>query len=315
MVEVDDFVVTSTSDTGVQTIEADLPFSELDATPASEPVVAEDVQPEQKIDKRTLAGKKQSIQAEIDALTAAKYQTKREAEAAKAELDALKSERAQISQVQPSQSVPTPNGADPEPQESQFDDYGKFVKAQARWEARQEFREQQQAAQRVRQEAEVTRSQRERIESFSKRIEASKGGDPAFLDKISPDVLALKPFHALLPGEQGGPLNAMAEEILNSPVAPQVMLHLTQHPEDFQRIATLPPRELVREMAKIEARFEVASPSAQPKAPVISQAKPPIKPMGSAPSAVDDGEISDDLPVEEHIRRMNARDRAARRGL
>ena len=89
--------------------------------------------------------------------------------------------------------------------------------------------------------------------------------------------------------------------------------HLSD-PKEFQRLATLPPTQVVRELAKVEARLGAAAPSERGAAPrpTASQARPPITPLGTTPhAAADDG--SDDEPVEAFIRRENTKDRKAGR--
>jgi hypothetical protein len=145
---------------------------------------------------------------------------------------------------------------DPEPSPDKFESYDAFVKAQARWEARQELREQSQAAHtRAAADRHAAAEQTTRTK-FVESIQATTATDPEFLSRVSPDVLALKPFAALAPGEQGGPRNAIAQELMESAVAPQLMLHFSQHPEELRRLETLAPRDLIREFGRLEARLE-----------------------------------------------------------
>lgn len=256
-----------------------------------------------KLDKRTKAGRQAAIQQEIDALIAQRTEARKALEAEKAQLEALRAPQAK-------------SGDDPEPQESEFDDYGKYVKAQARWEARQEFRAQQQATYEAQQAALAQREIESRTATFSAKMQEASAKTPGFLDTIRPELLELRPFSALQPGETGDASNALAEEILRSERPAELLRYLSDHPEDVQRLVTLPPQEFLRQMARIDVRLDAASDTAAPvsKTPPLSQAKPPIRAMGSVPSAGDDGELSDDLPVEEYIRRANALDRQKRFG-
>lgn len=161
--------------------------------------------------------------------------------------------------------------------------YEEYLDQRADFRADQTYRarkaEEQQAAER----AQLSRTQQERATKFQERITAVTATDPDFIARISPDVLALKPFDALLPGERPSALNAIAEELLSSPLAPQLMRHFTDHPEVLQSLSTLSPRELLREMGKLEASFPDAS-AAQPPTPVTGAPAPPTV-LGTKPAA------------------------------
>lgn len=161
--------------------------------------------------------------------------------------------------------------------------YEEYLDQRADFRADQTYRarkaEEQQAAER----AQLSRTQQERATKFQERITAVTATDPDFIARISPDVLALKPFDALLPGERPSALNAIAEELLSSPLAPQLMRHFTDHPEVLQHLGTLSPRELLREMGKLEASFPDAN-AAVPLTPVTGAPAPPTV-LGTKPAA------------------------------
>ena len=92
------------------------------------------------------------------------------------------------------------------------------------------------------------------------------------------------------------------------------LLEYVSDPHAFQRLATLPPDQVIRTLARVEAGFAAAPGSSGPVAkPSASQAHPPIKPLGSAPRAPDADDGSDDEPFESFLRRENAKDRKAGR--
>ena len=92
----------------------------------------------------------------------------------------------------------------------------------------------------------------------------------------------------------------------------ELLQWLSAHPDESQRLSTLHPADTYREMGKLEGRLEAASSSRGP-ARVVSNARAPIKPLGTSPHVSDPFEISDDLSMDEHFRRMNAADRQAGR--
>lgn len=144
---------------------------------------------------------------------------------------------------------------------------------------------------------ELTAAQNQRVDTFVSRLNDAKTADPEFVTKLTPDVRALKPFGGLQPGEQGGPRNVIAEQIYDSPIAPQVLLHLSQHPEVMAaleampaHIASLPTQlrtkahiqHIVREYGKLEGSLATAATADRPAAPSTITAAPPPPPSVSS---------------------------------
>jgi len=322
-----DFIVTSSSES-----EADMrsalaePTTEPsgDAAPVEEaaPVeadaapVEDDKKEEPAPKKKGAEARKQSIQAEIDELTAKRHEARRAIEAEAAELQRLRNELAQQqSRTQPAAA----SSDDPEPTLDAFETYDAFVRAQAQWAARQVIRETRQQELQQQQQTLMVREQEQRKRQFAQQWSEAVSADPTFETSIRPDLLEMKPWSYLTPEERQSATvyNAIAEEVLRASNGPQLLKYLSENFDtEFQRLASLQsPDDLRWSMAKLQGRLEAASsigPASTPRP--ISSAKPPIKPMGSAPSAGDDDELSDDLPVEEYIRRANHRDRVHRAG-
>lgn len=203
-----------------------------------------------------------------------------------------------------------PANEDAEPDARNYEDYAAYVKDLGAWAARQEhakIRERTTHEQRAHAYATAV------AQAVNKFEQSVKSELPDVLERVNPVLLDLKPSWRLGPGENQGPGNVIADEIISSPHAAGIMLHLTEHPEDLQRIASLQtPRAISREMAKIEARLEVATAGTNPKG-AVSQAKPPVRPVTGSPNAADPYEVDDDTPFEDHMRRMNALDQKRRR--
>ena len=95
---------------------------------------------------------------------------------------------------------------------------------------------------------------------------------------------------------------------MESPQGIEILQWLSDNPQESQRISTLHPAETYREMGKLEARLEAAPSRASAR--VVSNAKPPVRPLGTSPHVADEFAITDDLSFDEHFRRANAADRA-----
>jgi hypothetical protein len=173
------------------------------------------------------------------------------------------------------------------PAAEKFPDYATYLDQHPdapleQWlDARDEWRDTQHAT-RARAQAEQQHrqtAQQQRTEKVRGQIATKVAADPEFLTKVKPEILDLKPFDALAPGEPAGPLNAIAEEILDSAVTAELLLHFSEHPEDLQRLSTLAPRDLIREFGKLEARLDTSSTAATP-----TPAKPHPKTITDAPA-------------------------------
>lgn len=330
---VDDIEVESSQPVAVSATAS--PVQSLQADPGDE-----DPQESAPVDDASEAGKKLqskrgSLQARIDAITKEKYDTQRERDEARQELQSLRAElAARTSRTPETPSKPAAEGyyTRPEPTEDEvgtkYDSYGDFVKDHGRW-VREEIRAEQADASQRQQMAQRHESHASR---FVEKIAEAEAVDPAFWSKISPDVANLRPSSAIDPRElqaaseaarQGHPgareflaKTAVADMVFDSDVSTELMAHLSANPSEFQRLSTLPPNVLFREMGRLEARFNrPAAASAGPArvTPPVSQAAPPIKPVGSTASAPERDPLADDLDVDEHIRVMNARERKSAR--
>lgn len=288
---------TATSDA----LEAELSTPPPDPTPADpdapDPTVS-DAARALNVRKRSLEGRKQTIQDEINALVRQRGETQRERDAIAKELEALRAERAALSRPSqaPAPSLPAADTADPEPVEDNYATYAEFVKATSLWTARQAVRDYE-AAQRQQQEQSRRQTwEQERTRTFAERLDAAKTKYPDF------DVLVNREDIELTP--------PVVEVIKDSPLAAELMLHLAHHPDDAQRFAALPPMLAFGEMKALEGRLSAAS-GGSAGTLRMSQAKPPITPVGSAPTVTADDPSSLDFGPE-YVRRMNEQTRRRR---
>jgi hypothetical protein len=136
-------------------------------------------------------------------------------------------------------------------------------------------------------------SDRVRYSAWQERLDAARHADSTFDDQLNADTPMSLPMQHLT---------------MESPVGTQLLQYLSNHQDESQRLSTLHPVEVYREMGKLEERLGAAS-EARGSAPVISHAKPPIKPLGSSPHTPDADAVTDELSFDEHFRRMNAKDR------
>lgn len=205
------------------------------------------------------------------------------------------------------EQAPAPRDPNAKPSAEDFDSYEDFVDARAAW----KFRDLQREAGERHQAMAYHESIQGSIRSFSERVSKAAEADPDLVSRVSQDIINLRPSFKLEEGERPGPLNVIADEIISSEHGPALMLHLTDHPDVFQRLAALQtPREISREMARLELSLGAATTAASPR-PAASKANPPLRPVSGSPHT-DSGELGEDASVKEHARRWNQREAARR---
>ena len=230
--------------------------------------------------------------ARMKQATAEAAAAKREAEEYRQRAQAQEAELEELRRrATPPQGKPK---TDDEPTEEQFETYRDYVKAQARWEARQEFAAQQQAAVERHRKGQISQAAQARVASFQAQVESEGEG---FLDKLSPEVLKVDPDSLL------------GHSITSSPMATKVMKYLSDNPERFQALSGLHPALAIREIGRIEGELRgVASAGTAPRAVSVSRAKPPVRPVAGQPNVGD--ELSDDASFEDFVKHENAKERA-----
>ena len=276
-----------------------------------------------KMDKRTREGRKATIQQEIDELTTTKHTTAKEIESAKAELARLREQLAHVTNngngngAKPATAAaPTYDGldpADPEPKIEQFandpsgDPYTAWIRATSRWEGRKEFRVQQHQAQQTAQRSQADQIYTTRMTALQEKVGKHEQTDKDWRTKVDPEIASALQWST--PVKEGTPLGELVMDS-DDPVA--FMKYFSEHKKDFQRLTTLHPFLQGVAFGEIKERLAVANSRPDSKPQSISQAKPPIKPLGGSPARSDDAEDEAELPVDQFIKIGNARERGQR---
>lgn len=249
----------------------------------------------------------------------------REAKArAEAERDAERQERqrlaAEVEQLRkgapaPKEPAKVAAADDPEPQPDDYESHEKWVRATARWEARQEFKECQQEASKGRIEAARSENIGRSVKSYVERLSEAEKITPDFKERTLAVATALQP--SFTRGDQPlMPSHIVADEIINSEHGPALLLHLADHPEVLQRFNALPRHPstislIQREMAKLEARVEAATADASPQ-PQVSRANPPVRSVTGSPITAEP-DITGDMDLDTFMSRKRARGQASAR--
>jgi superfamily I DNA and/or RNA helicase len=150
---------------------------------------------------------------------------------------------------------------DQEPQPSQFNDAFEYAKALAEFSTEKALAERdRQVAQQREQEA-----QQKIIQSWAQKVQEAKADLPDFDDLVASSDVVVN--------------NAVRDAILESDVGPKILYHLAENNDLAKRIASLSPNAALREIGRLEAKFEVNSENKQTAPVVRSKAPTPIQPI------------------------------------
>lgn len=263
---------------GLASEEAPTEAEAVEETPASEPVAEEgesgqDQEPEGKATEERKQNPK--LEKRFSELTRQKKEALAQVEAertAKEALEARLREYEGKANLQP-QADESPIGR--EPRADQFDDAFEYAKALAEWSAEKALydRDQQEANRKIEEERSKV------LKSWSEKLEKAK---PNLAD-----------FDEVIESTQVVVSNEVRDAIIESDVGPEILYHLAGlDNEEAEKFQALPLSKALREIGKLEARFEKQE-SAQEEAvrskPVVqkSKAPAPLSPIRATGSAMD----------------------------
>jgi len=164
---------------------------------------------------------------------------------------------------------------DEKPQPSQFSDAFEYAEALAEYTADKRISEMKQ------QEAQAKEAEQRQkvITQWTAKVEAAKQSLPDFDDIVASSDVVVN--------------DDIRDAILESDVGPQILYHLAENDEVAKKIAGLSPKQALREIGKLEARFE-AKPESEKPAPIVrSKAPAPIQPIRG-------GKNTPDVPLDSN---------------
>ena len=233
--------------TVLETLEPPKP-EEAKAPEKTEPTEAPTAETDEGQERNEKGQFKPKLQDRIDEITRQRHEAQREAAYWRGIAEAAQPKAAEAE----------------EPKPEAFEDYGAYVKALAKFEAKALVRAelQQERAQ---------QAQMAQANTWQQRAEAVKAELPDFEQVMASSTA---PMSA-----------AMAEAIKRSPIGPKVAYHLAQHPEIATRLSRLDPLDAALELGSIQASLSVKS---EPTPKRITSAPTPPTPIGSGRSTQGD---------------------------
>jgi len=167
------------------------------------------------------------------------------------------------------------NPVDEKPQPSQFSDAFEYAEALAEYTADKRIAEMRQ------QEAQAKQAEQQQkvIQTWAKKVESAKAALPDFDEIVASSDVVVN--------------DDIRDAILESDVGPQILYHLAENEEIAKKITGLSPKAALREIGKLEAKFE-EKPEAEKPAPIVrSKAPAPIQPIRG-------GKNTPDVPLDSN---------------
>jgi hypothetical protein len=177
------------------------------------------------------------------------------------------------------------------PNPKDFDDYEQYLDARDQHNRSQWQREQ-----------ERTRHAETTVSQIKAHLDAARQAmTPEVYEAISPDLLQIEPYFAL---SEGAPLTVdnliMGEVVYAREKGPAVLKHLSEHPEELQRLRALRTHPDIRVEVRYLAKTLGSTPDAiagdppgdgeRPPKAATSKAAPPFRPVSGAPHIADGDE-------------------------
>ena len=223
----------------------------------SEPVIEEKEQEE-----KPKANPK--LERRFSEITKQREEARKEAQQEREARQALESRLAALEKQPAPQQA---QAADQEPQPSQFNDAFEYARALALYSTEQalEQRDRQEA------EAKVAQERQKVIQTWASKVQQAKASLPDFDDIVASSDVVIQ--------------DDIRDAILESDVGPQILYHLAENEDVAKKIAGLSAKQALREIGKLEARFEAKETAPETKPVVRSKAPAPIQPLrGSSPA-------------------------------
>ena len=167
------------------------------------------------------------------------------------------------------QTIAQTANAEDKPQASQFNDAFEYAEALAEWSAEKALKDRDIADQQRKAEEERNKV----AESWNKKVSKAKEAIPDFNKVVSKSTVVVS--------------DAVRDAILESDVGPQILYHLASDDDFAQSIASMPAIKALKEIGRLEARYEGEQEKPEKKAKTVatSKAPAPISPLKGGKSA------------------------------
>jgi len=167
------------------------------------------------------------------------------------------------------QTIAQTANADDKPQASQFNDAFEYAEALAEWSAEKALKDRDVADQQRRVEEERNKV----VQTWNKKVSKIQEDIPDFNKVVSKSSVVVS--------------DAVRDAIIESDVGPQILYHLASDNDLAESISKMPAIKALKEIGRLEARFEAKEekPKKEAKTVSTSKAPAPINPLKGGKSA------------------------------
>ena len=230
----------------------------------------ENTEPEQEIQSEPTAEEEaKATEKSKDKLEKRFSKISRQRDEAKSRADALEARLREVEAKANPQTIAQTANAEDKPQASQFNDAFEYAEALAEWSAEKALKDRDIADQQRKAEEERNKV----AESWNKKVSKAKEAIPDFNKVVSKSSVVVS--------------DAIRDAILESDVGPQILYHLASDDDFAQSIASMPAIKALKEIGRLEARYEGEQEKPEKKAKTVatSKAPAPISPLKGGKSA------------------------------
>jgi hypothetical protein len=236
------------------------PVAEVEETPSEPAQENNQSEPEEEKEAKPTEERKSNpkLEKRFSDITKQREEARKEAQREREARESLEKEVAALRQQSQPQQARTPEA---KPQPSQFSDAFEYAEALSEWSTEQALakRDQEERDRRVDQERQKV------ISSWAQKVTAAKSEMPDFDDMVaSSDVVV--PDH-------------IRDAILESDAGPRILYELADNAELAKKITSMSANAALREIGKLEARFERKPENVSSNPVGKSKAPPPINPI------------------------------------
>jgi hypothetical protein len=263
---------------GLATDEAPTEAEAVEETPESEPVAEEgESEQDSETEGKATEERKQNpkLEKRFSELTKARKLAEESAAKEREQREQLEAKLREYEDRQAPQPKADESPIGREPRADQFDDAFEYAKALAEWSAEKALydRDQQDLNRKAEEERQIV------LKTWSEKLQKAK---PNLAD-----------FDEIVNSTQVVVSNEVRDAIIESDVGPEILYHLASlDGEEAERFQALPMAKALREIGKLEARFEkqeIAEETAVRSKPVVqkSKAPAPLSPIRATGSAME----------------------------
>jgi len=230
----------------------------------------ENTEPEQEIQSEPTAEEEaKATEKSKDKLEKRFSKVTKRAQEAEERANALEQRLREVEAKANPQTIAQTANADDKPKADQFNDAFEYAEALAEWSAEKALKDRDIADQQRKAEEERNKV----AESWNKKVSKAKEAIPDFNKVVSKSTVVVS--------------DAVRDAILESDVGPQILYHLASDDDFAQSIASMPAIKALKEIGRLEARYEGEQEKPEKKAKTVatSKAPAPISPLKGGKNA------------------------------